>query len=140
MKTSSKYILTNIVAAATFLSVTALPALAACAPNEVDTGIGCVATDATGLVTVILRFAFGVAGGFAILQIIIGGFKIATSSGNPDQLEEGRQSITSALSGLVFILLAVTILVIIGVDILGIPALSRVGAGIGLPALLPPTR
>lgn len=140
MSKSSKYILTSFASLATFLSMTALPVLAACATNEVDTGIGCVATDAAGLVKVILRFALGVAGGFAILQIIVGGLKVATSSGNPDQLEEGRQTITAALAGLVFILLAVTILVIIGVDILGIPALSRVGAGIGLPALIPPTR
>lgn len=103
-----------------------------CNSGQVSTGVGCIPTDASGLAQAIYSIVLGVAGGLAVLFIIIGGFKVATSSGDPDKLQEGRETITAAIAGLVFLLLAVSILAIIGIDILGLSAFSRSGTGINV--------
>jgi type IV secretory pathway VirB2 component (pilin) len=86
----------------------------------VQTPFGCLQSDPAQLINEILRIVLGVAGGLAVLFIIIGGYKVAASQGDPDSLDDGRDMITKAVIGLVFVLLATFILGIIGVDILGI--------------------
>jgi len=88
--------------------------------SNVQTGLGSVSSDLGELLNQLFGLALGIAGGLAILRIIIGGFKVATSAGDPKALDEGRAIITSSIVGLVFILLATTILSIIGIDILGL--------------------
>lgn len=92
-----------------------------CSGSEIPTGIGCIPTDPTALVLKILEIAVGVAGGIALLSVLFGGFKVLTSGGNPDTINEGKSMITNAIAGLVLILFSVAILNIIGFDILGIP-------------------
>lgn len=96
----------------------------------VQTELGCLPSNPSNLVNAILRILMGLAGGAAILLIIIGGYKVATSQGDPDALEEGRNMITAAIIGLVFVLLASVILGIIGVDILGISFFQKSGNGV----------
>ncbi|HET7713814.1 MAG TPA: hypothetical protein VFK94_06240, partial [Patescibacteria group bacterium] len=96
----------------------------------VDTALGCLPSDPGKLANVLFSIALGIAGAIAIIMIIIGGFKVAASQGNVDALQDGKDTITKAITGLVFILLATTILGIIGIDILGIPFFRRDGAGI----------
>ena len=66
----------------------------------------------------------GLEGGIAFLLIVFSGFQIATASGSPERIQEGRELMTSAISGLIMIVFAVFILRVIGVDILRIPGLS----------------
>ncbi len=87
----------------------------------IKTGLGCIPTDPTGLVEKILQIAIGVSSGIAMLLLIAGAFKVLTSSGDPKAVMEGRETITSAIAGLLLILLSVAILNIIGIRILGIP-------------------
>ncbi len=87
----------------------------------IKTGLGCTPTDPTGLVEKILGIAIGVASGIALLLLISGAFKVLTSSGDPKSVMEGKDTITSAIAGLLLILLSVAILNIIGIKILGIP-------------------
>lgn len=96
----------------------------------VNTDLGCIPTDPGKLASAVFSIILGLAGGLAILMIIVGGFKVATSQGNVDALQDGRDTITKATTGLAFILLATTILGIIGIDILGIPFFRRDGTGI----------
>jgi hypothetical protein len=42
--------------------------------------------------------------------VIIAGYKMVSSQGNPDKLKEAKEMITNAIIGLVFILLSVSIL------------------------------
>ncbi|GEM_PF-1559641 len=86
------------------------------------TALGCIVVEGTDFVTTLLNFGIGIAGGIAFLLIIFGGFQILTSAGNPERLNEGKELISSAITGLLMIVFSVFLLRIIGVDILGIPS------------------
>lgn len=79
----------------------------------------------TDFVSKLLNFGIGIAGGIAFLLIIFGGFQILTSAGNPERLNEGKELISSAITGLLMIVFSVLLLQIIGVDILEIPSLKK---------------
>jgi len=49
-----------------------------------------------------------------------GAFLYITSQGNPDQLQKAKETIVSAIGGLLFIIFAVFLLRLIGFDILKI--------------------
>ncbi len=48
-----------------------------------------------------------------IFIIILAGYKIMTSQGNPQELQTGKENLTSAIIGLIFVLMAVSILRVI---------------------------
>lgn len=104
-----------------------LPAkvMAACVGEQIDTALGCVPTEPTALVQWILKYGILMGGGIAFLLSIWGGATILFSAGNPEKTNEGREIITSAISGLMFIVLSVFLLRLIGVDILGLPDFKR---------------
>lgn len=98
-------------------------------PNdyEVETAIGCVSTKADasgGFFQSILQIFVGMGGGLALILMLYGVFIVTTSAGIPDKLKEGSEIITSAIAGLIFILLSVVLLNLIGINILGLPGLS----------------
>ena len=59
------------------------------------------------------------------LIIIYSGYVLATSQGNKEKIAAARETLTSAILGLLFIIFSIVILEIIGVDILRIPGLTR---------------
>lgn len=97
-------------------------------PSEVETAIGCISTsvDAAGnsFFGSVIKIAVGLGGGLALLLMLFGVFIVTTSAGIPDKLKEGQEIITSAISGLLFIILSVFLLNLIGINILGIPGLN----------------
>ncbi len=92
-------------------------------PNSIDTALGCVPTDFNAFVVWFLQRAIGISGGIAFLLMIFGGFKILTSAGDPKGVQAAGEMITSAITGLLFIIFSVFLLELIGVKILGIPGL-----------------
>lgn len=92
-----------------------------CAQGELWTSIGCIKTSPEGIVEALFRIGAGVGGGFALLFILWGSFQIAISTGDPERLKSGRQTILSAIIGLLTILFAATLLSFIGVEILQLP-------------------
>jgi hypothetical protein len=94
----------------------------------VETAIGCVHVLATPEVFLgeILGWAVGVGGGIAFLLILYAGFMIMTASGSPERLKAGQELLTSAISGLILLILSIFILKFIGIDILG---LGKLGFG-----------
>src|SRR5436190_36706 len=80
-------------------------------PDQVETALGCVSTLADGgsgsFFETIIKVAVGLGGGFALLLILYGVFIVTTSAGIPDKLKEGSEIITSAITGLLFIILSV---------------------------------
>ncbi len=90
------------------------------------TALGCIPTgDFYGFTAWFLKIIFGIAGGVAFLLVIFGGFRIITSAGDPKGVQAAKETITSALIGLLFIIFSVFLLELIGVKILGIPGFLK---------------
>jgi len=85
------------------------------------TAIGDVIASPQGFVTRLFGLILSISGGIALLLIIISGYKILSSQGNPEALKGAKEQLTAAIVGLLFIIFALVILQIIGVDILRIP-------------------
>lgn len=89
--------------------------------NGINTALGCISIDNwDSLVETILKFAIGISGGIAFLLMVMAGFMIMTSRGDPKRLSAGQELLTSAIMGLLLLIFSVFILKIIGVDLLGI--------------------
>lgn len=90
--------------------------------NYVDTAIGCIPTkDFTATVGFVLRWLFLAAGGIIIALVIKNGFTLLTSAGNPEKLKEVKESVTAIVTGVILIIFSLTILRIVGADVLGLP-------------------
>jgi hypothetical protein len=85
------------------------------------TGLGCINFSPEGFVSNLLSIGIGLAGGFALLLLLYGSFLLVTSSGNPEQVQKGKEVATSAIAGLLFIILSIYIMNLVGVTILRIP-------------------
>jgi len=93
-----------------------------CPGDAINTAIGCIPVDSqSGFIGFVLRWAIGIGGGIAFLLIVIAGFIVLTSGGNPQRLQAGKELLTSALSGLLLLIFSIFLLRLIGVDILKIP-------------------
>jgi len=90
----------------------------------VETGIGTIGTDPKMFVQTIYSFVLGIAGGIALVLIIISGYQYMTSQGDPEKLKAANERLTAAIIGLLFIIFSFVILQVIGVDILKIPGFS----------------
>lgn len=86
-----------------------------------QTAIGPISADAEGFSRSILRLVMGIAGGILVLLIIINGYKLMTSQGDPEKLKDARDGIIAAIAGILLIIFSLSILQLITVDIIGIP-------------------
>ena len=86
-----------------------------------QTAIGCIHTNPASFIKDVLGFVIGISGGLAFLMMLLGVFQMLTSAGNPETLAAGKDRLTNAIIGLLFVIFATLLLKIIGVDILGIP-------------------
>ncbi len=88
----------------------------------VDTGLGIViSTEPQAFVRSIFSLVLGIAGGIALVLIIVSGYRFMTSQGNPESVKAATEQLTSAIIGLLFIVFSFVILQAIGVNILSIP-------------------
>jgi len=94
--------------------------------RRINTAIGCIPIEDSGaLIGWVLRWAIGIGGGIAFILILVAGFQIMTSQGDPQRLQAGKELLTSAITGILLIIFSVFILQVIGVDILGIPGFNQ---------------
>lgn len=93
--------------------------------DGISTAIGCVPTDPQKLIQGLFRVAIGAGGAVALLLMIGGAFQFITSAGNPEAVKKGSEMFTSAIVGLLIIVMATMLLKIIGVDILSIPGFEK---------------
>lgn len=91
---------------------------------SVNTAIGEISTEPQGFVKRIFSLVLGIAGGIALILIIISGYKLMASQGNPEAVQAARDQLNSAIVGLLFIIFSFVILQVIGVDILRIPGFN----------------
>ncbi len=85
------------------------------------TSLGCIPVNNTGILSSLVRIGLSIAGGVALLMIIAASFMLTTSQGDQKRVTEARDLITSAVIGLIFIIVSVTLLQFIGVSILHLP-------------------
>lgn len=89
--------------------------------HKVSTAFGDIGTTSGSFVTSLLGVILSFAGGIAVLLIIIAGFRLISSQGNPEKIQAAREQLTAAVVGLIFIIFSLFILQIIGHDILNLP-------------------
>lgn len=91
---------------------------------RVYTALGCVPATVETFIKWLLPYLFGIAGGISFLLMVFGFIKVATSAGDPKEIEGAKETITSALIGLLVSIFALFILKLILADILKIPGIS----------------
>lgn len=67
-------------------------------PNQINVPKGSLGVSN---IATILKIAFGVAGGIALIIVSIGGFKYVISQGNPQETAKAKNTILYALIGLI---------------------------------------
>jgi hypothetical protein len=67
-----------------------------------------------GLIQAIVNIALPLAVAAALVLLIVAGYQMISSQGNPEKLNGAKEMATNAIIGLVFILLSVGILVLVG--------------------------
>lgn len=94
--------------------------------DGVNTALGCIPTnlEGDGFIKSILTLGIGIGGAIALILIVYGLFLITTSGGIPDKVNAGKEVITSAIAGLIFIIFSTILMNIIGINILGLPGLQ----------------
>lgn len=74
------------------------------------------------IIVLILDVALFIVGSISVLFLIIGGFRYVTAHGNEEQAESAKKTITSAIIGLVVVVLSFAIVtIIVNVLVTGVP-------------------
>lgn len=92
--------------------------------QSVSTALGCIPVQLQPFITWLLPKLFGIAGGISFLLMIYGFFLLSTSQGDPKAVQGAKETITSAIIGLLLSIFALLILRLIAVNILQIPGIS----------------
>ncbi len=93
--------------------------------KKINTAVGQIDVTPQGFINSIFRFVLLVAAFGGIVIIVYAGYIFMISRGDKEKLSAARDTLTSAIVGLLFIVLSIVILEIIGVDILRIPGFTR---------------
>jgi len=91
---------------------------------EIYTALGCIPVRIDKFMTWLLPWVFRVAGGIAFLLMVGGFIQISASKGDPKAMQAAKETIGSALTGLLVCIFAIFILRLIAVDILHIPGMN----------------
>lgn len=95
-------------------------------PEGMWTAIGCLSTKPEKAAEQVFNIALGFGGIFILIQILMGAFGLITSSGNPGAVEKARSRIINAIVALLFLVFSVTLLQIIGMQILQLPGMTKI--------------
>jgi len=91
---------------------------------QINTALGCVPVKIEGFVTWLLPYLFGIVGGISFLLMVYGFILLSTSKGDPKVVQGARETISSAITGLLVSIFALFLLRLIAVDILQIPGIN----------------
>jgi len=91
---------------------------------EIDTAIGSIPTNPIAFIERLFSIVLSLAGVGALGLLIYGGYNYMVSRGDPERIKGARETITSAIVGLLFIIFSLVILQVIAGDILKIPGFN----------------
>jgi len=94
---------------------------ASCSSGEINTGLGCIPVEPINLAIWVLQRGILIGGGIAFLLSLFGGISIILAGGDPEKINQGKQIISSAVTGILFIIFSIFLLRFIGYDILKLP-------------------
>jgi hypothetical protein len=77
------------------------------------------------IVSELLKYLFPLAGLLVLLYLLLGGFQLMTSAGDPKKMQEAKGKLTNALVGFIIIFMAYWLVQIVG-KILGIEAITNI--------------
>lgn len=90
----------------------------------INTALGCIPPDIDKFAPWFLEIIFGIAGGIAFLLMVYGFILMATSSGDEKKVQGAKETVTSAITGLLVSIFALFLFRLIAVDILKIPGIN----------------
>lgn len=85
------------------------------------TAVGCIPANAESITAAVIKIGIGLSGGITLIMILVASFKLSVSQGDPKAVNDAKERITSAIIGLIFIILSISILQFIGIKLLTIP-------------------
>lgn len=95
--------------------------MAACSLSEISTDFGCFPNDPIGFVQKFYGIGLGFVAGIALLTLILGGYQIMTSRGDPRRVNIGKSYIFYSIAGLMLAIFGYVFIQVIVVDILHVP-------------------
>ncbi|QQG40750.1 MAG: hypothetical protein HYV37_00255 [Candidatus Levyibacteriota bacterium] len=93
--------------------------------TKIDSAIGEIDTDPAAFIKKIFTVLLSMAGGWAVYLIITAGYQLMFSQGDAEGVKEAQEKITSAVVGIIFMILSLIILRVIGVDIFQLPTFVK---------------
>lgn len=92
--------------------------------KEIQTDFGCLPNSPAGFVEKFYSWGLGLIGLVGLLFLIIGGYHILISRGDPQQLQTGKSYITYAIIGILLAVFGFVLIQVITSDVLKIPGFS----------------
>jgi hypothetical protein len=98
--------------------------MALCAIDQVSTDFGCFANSPIGFVQQFYGVGLSFVAMIALIGLIIGGYTLMMSKGDPGRVSAGKSWIFYAIVGLLVAIFGYVIIQVIAVDILKVPGFS----------------
>ena len=95
-----------------------------CALNEISTDFGCFPNDHIGFTQRFYGIGLSFVAIVALVALILGGYAILTSKGDPHRVNVGKSYIFYAISGLLLAIFGFVFIQVVLVDILKVPGFS----------------
>ncbi len=95
-----------------------------CPLDRVATDFGCLPNDPIGFVQEFYPIGLSFVGGVALIALILGGYTIMTSRGDPQRVNVGKSYIFYAITGLLLAIFGYVFIQVVVVDILRVPGFS----------------
>jgi hypothetical protein len=92
-----------------------------CGEGSLATALGCLPYTYQPFVTALLRFLVGISGAISLAVMLTGVFRLMTSSGDPKQVQSGRDLFNAGIMGLLLVVFSVSLLRLLAADILKLP-------------------
>ncbi|MBI3887469.1 hypothetical protein HY310_00180 [Candidatus Microgenomates bacterium] len=96
-----------------------------CGLNEISTDLGCFPNDPVGFIQKFYGVGVGFVAGLSLITLMIGGYAIMTSRGDPHRLNIGKSYIYYSIAGLLLAIFGFVFIQVVAVDILKIPGFSN---------------
>ena len=95
-----------------------------CGPESLSTALGCLPYTRDAFISTLLAFIVGLAGGIALVIMLVATFQIMTAGDNPEQLKKARISLPPPLSASSSSF-SVSLLRLVAGDIIKLPGFTR---------------